>query len=67
MSKLLNNLNIKTSGTEKEAAEGLAEALRMEVKEEGASQGEEEGGGTLRTLESLDPLTQEAVPSGSAR
>ena len=50
---LLNNLNIETAGTEEEAAEGLAEELRMEVEEEGASKGEEEGGGNLRVLEYL--------------
>ena len=27
---LMNNLDIETAGTEEEAAEGLAEALRME-------------------------------------
>ena len=36
---ILNNLNIETAGTEEEAAEGLAEALRMEVEVEGAHEG----------------------------
>ena len=62
---LLNNLNIETAGTEEEASEGLTEALRMEVEEEGASEGEEEGGGTLQALRSLEFLTQEAEPSGT--
>ena len=41
----------------------MAEELGMEVEEEGASKGEEEGGGTQRTLEALEFLTQEADPS----
>ena len=49
--------------TEEEAAEGLAVAMEMEVKEEGASEGEEEGRGTQRALEVLDLLTQEAYPN----
>ena len=61
----LNNLNMETGETEEEAAEGLAEALEMEVEEEGASEGEEEGGGTQRALEALEFLTQEADPSGT--
>ena len=40
-------------------------ALEMEVEEEGASEGEEEGGGTERELEGLEFLTQEAEPSGT--
>ena len=40
MAGLLHNLNIETAGTEEEAAEGLAEALGMEVEEEGAGEGE---------------------------
>ena len=65
VSGLLNNLNIETAGTEEEAAERLAEALRMEVEEEGASEGEDEGGGTLHALRALEFLTQEAEPSGT--
>ena len=61
---ILNNLTIETAGTEAEAAEGLAEALRMEVEEEGASKGEEEGGGNLRALEALEFLTQESACNG---
>ena len=37
----------------------------MEVEEEGASEGEEEGGGTQKALEALELLTQEAEPSGT--
>ena len=62
---LLNNLNIETAGTEEEASEVLIEALRMEVEEEGASEGEEEGGGTLQALRALELLTQEAYQSGT--
>ena len=65
MAGLFSNLNIETAGTEEEAAEGLAEALRIEVEEEGSSKGEEEGGGTLRALETLEFLTQEEDPSGT--
>ena len=65
MTKLLNNLNIETAGTEEEAAEGLVDALRMEVEEDEGSEGEEEGGGTLRALRDLEFLTQDAEPSGT--
>ena len=41
----------------------MSEALGMEVDYEGASEGKEEGGGTLRELEALEFLTQEADPS----
>ena len=41
----------------------MSEALGMEVEEEGASEGKEEGGGTQRALGALDFLTQEAEPS----
>ena len=58
----LNNLTIKTVGTEEEVAGGLSEALRMEVE---GSEGEEDGGGTLRALGALELLTQEAEPSGT--
>ena len=50
MARLLHNLNIETAGTEEEAAEGLSEALRMEVKEDAGIKGEEGGVGTLRVL-----------------
>ena len=61
----LNNLIKETRVTEDNAAEGTAEALWMEVEEEGASEGEEEGGGTQQALEALEFLTQEAEPSGT--
>ena len=54
-----------TGETDQEAAEGLAEVLEMAVEEEGASEGEEEGGGTQRALEALEFLTQEEEPSGT--
>ena len=47
------NLSIETAGTEEEAAEGLAAALAMEVKEDRGSKGEEEGGVTQRHWEPL--------------
>ena len=65
MAGLLHNLNIETAGTEEEAAEGLAEALRMEVEEDEGREGEEGGGGTLRALEDLEFLTQDTEPSGT--
>ena len=65
VARLLNNLNIETAGTEEEGAEGLAESLRMEVQEEGVSEGEEGGGGTLRALKALEFLTQEVELSGT--
>ena len=65
MAGLMNNLNIDTATTEDEAAEGLAEALRMEGVEAEGSEGEEGGGGNLRELESLEFLTQEAEPIGT--
>ena len=43
----------------------MAEALRVEVEEVERSKGKEEGGGTLRALEALEFLTQEADPSGT--
>ena len=46
----LHHFNIETGATEEEAAEGLAEALEVEVKEVGSIEVEEEGGGTQRTL-----------------
>ena len=42
----LNNLTIETAGTEKEAEEGLVEALETEVEGDRDSEGEEGGGGT---------------------
>ena len=59
------NLKIETAVTEEEAAEGMAEALQMEIEEERDSEGGEEGGGTQRALEALEFLTQEAEPSGT--
>ena len=53
MAGLLNNLSIETAGTEEEAAEGLKAALAMEVEGDRGSEGEEEGGGTQRSLEAL--------------
>ena len=40
-------------------------ALGMEVEEFGGCEGKEEGGGTLRALEALEFLTQDAEPSGT--
>ena len=54
----INNLSIDTARTEEEAAEGLASALGMEVEVDRGSEGEEGGGGTQRTLEALEFLTQ---------
>ena len=48
--KAINNLSIETAGTEEEATEGLAAALRMEVEEDKDIEGEDEGGGTQRAL-----------------
>ena len=64
-SRLLTNLHIETAGTEEEAEEGLAQLLRMEGGESKGSEGEEGGGMTLRALEVLEFLTQEAEPSGT--
>ena len=61
----INKLRIETVSTEVEATEGMAEALRMEVDEDEGSEGEEGGGGTQRSLEALEFLTQEAEPSGT--
>ena len=70
MAGLLDNLNIETGGTDEEVAEGLEAALGMEVegdgKDDGASEGEEEDGGTLRALG--DPeifVTHDENPSGT--
>ena len=43
----------------------MADTLRMEGVEDEGSEGEEGGGGTLRELEALEFLTQEAEPSGT--
>ena len=61
----LSNLIIETATIEGEAAEGLAVALDIEVKEERNSEGGKKGGGTLRALEALEFLNQEAEPSGN--
>ena len=61
----LNDLNIETVVSEAEVEEGLEAALGMEVEEVEGREGEEEGGGTPRALESLEFLTQEADPSGT--
>ena len=61
----INNLRIETAGTEEEATEGMAEALRMEGVEDEGSEGEEGGGGTQRALEALEFLTQDVEPSGT--
>ena len=60
-----HNLNIDMAVTEEEAAEGLADALEMEVKEDRGSEGEDGGGGTQRALEAIEFLTQEADTSGT--
>ena len=39
-------------------------ALEMEVEVDRGSKGEEGGGGTQRSLEALEVLTQEAEPNG---
>ena len=40
-------------------------ALEMQVEEDEEREGEEDGGGTQRSLEALEFLTQEAEPSGT--
>ena len=55
---LIDNLTIETAITEEEAEEGLADALEMEVEVDRDSEGEEEGGGTLKALGALEFLTQ---------
>ena len=65
MAGLLKNLRIETAGTEEEAEEGMAWALRMESVEDKGSEGEERGRGTPRALEALEFLTQEEDPSGT--
>ena len=49
----LFNLNIVMGATEEEAAEGLAEALGMEVEEDVGIKGGEGGGGTQRAMEAF--------------
>ena len=49
----INNLRIETAVTEEEAEEGLEVAPGMEVEGDRGSEGEEEGGGTQRSLEAL--------------
>ena len=61
----LNYLTIETGKTEKEAEDGLEEALGMDTQEDVGSKGEEGGGGTQQALEALEFLTQEAEPSGT--
>ena len=53
------------AGTEEEAAERTAEALRMEGVEDEGIKGEEGGGGNQRSLEALELLTRDAEPSGT--
>ena len=65
MAGLLTNLRIDTAGTEEEAEEGMAWALRMESVEDEGSEGEERDRGTPRALEALEFLTQEEDPSGT--
>ena len=65
MAGLIGNLTIETAGTEEEAEEGLAAALDMEVEGDRDSEGDEGGGGTKRSLEALEFLTQKAEPSGT--
>ena len=48
-----------------EAEEGLEAVLGMGVEEVEGRTGEEEGGGTLRAMEALELLTQDAEPSGT--
>ena len=43
----------------------MAEALGMEFEEDEGIEGEEEGGGTLRSLGALEFFTKEAEPSGT--
>ena len=61
----MHRASLKMAGTKKEEAEGLAEALVIEVEEVQGSEGEEGGVGTLRALGVLEFLTQEAEPSGT--
>ena len=56
-------LTVEIERTEEDSAEILGEVLGMEVKEEG--QGEEWGDWSLRSLEAIEFLTQDAEPSGT--
>ena len=60
----VENLNIKTAGTEEEATEQLDAAIWVEIKEGGECEGEGEEGGevTKRALGPLEFLTQYAEP-----
>ena len=60
------NLNTETEGTEEEAEEGLEAALGIELEEDMDSEGEEGSEGNQRALGSLEFLTQDAEPSGTA-
>ena len=62
----LNNLRIEMVVSKAEAEEGFELALGMEVEEVEGREGEKEGWGTLRAMEALEILTQEAKPSGTA-
>ena len=61
----LKKLRIETVGTGKEAAEGLAASLVIEVEEDrgGEGEGEEVGAQTQGALGALEFLTQDAEPS----
>ena len=48
-----------------EAAEGIAASLAMEVEEDTGIEVEEGGGGTKRSLGSLEFLTQDTEPIGT--
>ena len=65
MEAQLNNLTIDTAGTDEEAEEGLAMALKMEVEEDREIEKEYKGGGAQRALGDLEFLTQEAETSGT--
>ena len=60
----LKKLRIETVGTGKEAAEGLAASLVIEVEEDRGGEGKEVGARTQGALGSLEFLTQDAEPSG---
>ena len=66
----VESLSVEMEGTEEEVVEGLEVALEMEIDEEGENkgkgEGKDEGDGTLRALEAIEFLTQEAEPSGKA-
>ena len=64
---VLGNVIIETAGTEEEAAEGIEDALTMDIEEAGKNNGEgEEGGeGIQKSLGALEFLTQEAETTGT--